>query len=227
MSYLIRIVFVAALEVYCGRAVALDYNFLLAPLPQADSYDCQSYQLAVALSMADDSGRFQILKTNEFRDMEANIRNLVVKSMGVNSSSTPEDWKHAVEQITFGEYSVDGKDFTTYEDLYHYLDSHVTIHNKDSNKIDLIVNRPSVVYLVSVTELDGNTYRDGHILSVLGKDDTSKLPYSYQPSLLTINSADKYGICTLWGNKTKYFGLIGWSKNYSLKRARLNWIVRK
>src|SRR5437879_6284600 len=89
-----------------GATQAIDYSVLLSPPPQSNAKSCQSYSLAVALALADSTGRYIIKSNDDLPILEGEIRLSIEKAMKAagRTESTRGDWKEAIEKLSFGDF---------------------------------------------------------------------------------------------------------------------------
>jgi hypothetical protein len=211
-----------------SSAYAFQYDVLINPPPQMNARSCQSYSLAVALALRDQTRRFKVDTVSDLRELESEIRLRVQREMAAHrrTDSTREDWRKAIEALTFGDFTVEGKDFPSYEDLSLFLAAHLTIHGKSPLLERIALDVPTTVYLGSFRTVNGLEYRSGHIISILGQELANRRESSLD-SLLIINSADRAALCTFPQRPVKYFGLAGWTNDYQLKYFRLDWVAKR
>lgn len=209
-------------------AQSVDYKVLVKPPPQMNARSCQSYSLAVALALADASGRYPIKSSDDLQVLERTIRMAIELTMKLagRTESTRDDWKRVIEQLSFGDFTVTGKQFAVYEDLVDFLDSQLAIKTKVGLPSLLTLTSPTTVYLASFTQLNGSQYRLGHIVSIFGQEHLRGNVGQRLP-LLLINSAAKEEICAFPPFPQRYFGYSGWTSDYALKYLRLDWIEKR
>ncbi len=213
---------------------AIDYNLLVSPPAQGDSEICQSYSLAIALSLANNGTKYPIRNFDDLSELSSRLRFLVKKEKGDRTLSDRDDWKAAIEKATGGEYTLACEMFSSYEPFAQFLASKVA-RTLDSNPIkftETTVSSPSRIYLASFNRINDSTYKAGHVVSILGQErvpgqENSTVPIPSPLALLVINSADKVGICSDMEPhyRTRYVGYTWWTKSYDLKYLRLDYVI--
>jgi hypothetical protein len=219
-------------------ALAVTFDVLSSPPAQSTSSTCQSYSMAVGVSLLSLSP-FPIDSEVTMKEGENRIRAALIKACPSCKEFTRDHWKTALEAYSSNALTLGSKAFANVQQLYEFLYQNAVITQKAplDPAFQVSISKPSIGYFLSVTELEGKTYASGHIVTVLGVDAPKASDPGYRPALLILNSGNKNvpdqpvsdTQCIGWpgGMKPKYVGSLTWVSNYTIKHNRLDWISKK
>ncbi|MCZ8174095.1 MAG: hypothetical protein O9343_02790 [Burkholderiaceae bacterium] len=167
-----------------GSAFA-DPGFAVKPTGQALSSTCQSYALGLALAFKKDPG-FKVGTAAELRGVELAIRAEIKKASG-GASVNHAHVQKGFEAYTGGRYKLVFKDISEAE-----VGSEAGKRSGVSTgavvpPVFLLGVAVKDVVLASATRIGTDSYGDGHIFTILGKDG----PPNSNEKLLILNSAVK------------------------------------
>lgn len=210
---------------------------------QFNSRSCQSFGLAVLLGLSDNSGRWPISSNDELEYLEREIRNRVVKVMQSNSrrESIRTDWLSAVEELTFGEYTLQGwpnsvderspiPDFSDEVGLFHFLKSDNNLIKDQFSSTFMLSIGNFRGYLVSFKSIDFDFYSVGHVAIIIGIESSEEVnSNNSRPKLLILNSFDKLDYCSkgIGRQGVKSSGYVKWISDYEIKYHRVDYITRR
>lgn len=127
--------------------------------PQINSESCQSNFLAQALSRQFPS-EYPIGKTGDFQDLEKRIRT-EIETVAEGTPVTHRHWQIAVQNVSAGKYMLVEHGFADLEDALVKIRS-TTENGRNAAGI-------------SVTRIEGETYPDGHVVTVLAADEDGEM----------------------------------------------------
>ncbi|SPO69490.1 hypothetical protein [Pseudomonas sp. JV241A] len=219
-------------------AVGLTFDVLNAPPAQSTSSTCQSYSMAVGVSLLSLSP-FLIDSEATMKESETRIRAVLKTTCPSCTEFNRDHWKMALEAYSSNKLTLGSKAFSNVPLLYEYLYQNAVITKKTplDPALQVSISKPSTGFFLSVTELDGKIYPSGHVVTVLGVDAPKTSDPSYRPALLILNSGNKNvpdqpvsdTQCIAWpdNGKPKYVGSLTWISNYTIKHNRLDWVIKK
>lgn len=209
-----------------GPTFAQSLDVINNPIPQAYTDTCQSYSLAFALARAGVPG-FSLNTVAEVRAAEKSVRDAINAEIRTNESAYSHAvWQRAVARITSNNYKLHRVEFSSFEQFMTEAGSKTGITAAATLGSSLSYLMSNTPVMTSFTEIGGDTYNSGHIVTIFGIDRTSA-PTSTQPKLLLLNSAVKSGpaspgyapVCnsgTLPGD-LRYTGALKLEAKYALK----------
>jgi hypothetical protein len=239
-----------ALALGFSNALAFDYKMLVAPIAQSSDSSCQSYALALGLAMLEPDDRrsyyeWRVDEKHDLRLHETTVRNKIERQMMLDlgrpitrhDDSTRPEWNTVIRALTFGQYKLGQKEFVSFEDAIDFLKSRVKFHSKTRPSEWFPITTPMTMYFTSFSRI-GKPYKQGHIVSILGVDDSNK-SFGRPPWLFLVNSAAKVddNECVAdRDERQKYMGKAGWTDDYEIKQFKnertgatnyiINWIER-
>jgi hypothetical protein len=218
-------------------------EFIVAASSHVNSASCQSYALAFNLSMLDPSPllasySWRVDDVEDLRALEAAIRTEIEQEMKARLDKTElssddvgvsEDWRRAIERLTFNEYTLKGEEFSSLEELMEFLTPRVPIKSRSLQSFTL--SRPTRTFLTSVTRIGPDTY-PGQLVTILGME---ALVSQQPPSLLLVNSfaptddnecLPEYKV--EYNRQQPWRGVTSWTEDYDLKESpkyRVDWVA--
>src|SRR5688572_19440560 len=234
------------LMLLAGKASAasiFDMELMLAPPAQSTNATCQSYVLAIALSMLDTSRfttpQWRVNNAGEFRKNEINIRAEIEREMRRrlkrpltrDDNSTRDDWTAVVKKITFGQFVLRQQNFVSLFELTEFLRQRLPERSSADPNATSIVPMPSTVYFTSFRRIEHSTYA-GHVVSIVGIDASNVRRSDQQPALFVINSSvegDDNECLPAREAQRRWFGSASWITDYEVKAFPgnlyiLNWL---
>lgn len=234
---------VLALESANG-ADRFDLLLALAPPAQSRNNTCQSYVLALALSVLDTSSfaspRWSVDDVSHFRRNETLVRAALEREMKkdlkrelkAKDESTRPQWAAVVKQITFGQFRLKQEAFPTMFKMTEYLKDKVPVRSKANPLSPFSLPPRTTIYFTSFTRIGVDSYK-GHIASIVGLDSQQLRNPGRAPYLLLINSFVRgdYNECLPEADsKKRWFATTSWTDDYEFrpfpgeKKYILNWI---
>lgn len=229
---------VCALHGAAVVAAPTDYEMrlFLAPPAQSTNSTCQSYVLAVGLSLLDTSSftspQWSVQDETEFRRNEMLIRAAIEGEMGNRKISGRPDWIKALKKLTFGQYTLGEQQFTSMDDLANFLKDKAPVKTKLEGQLPFLIPHPSTTYFTSFRRIEHSTYREGHLVSIVGLNASLPARSNKAPELLLLNSAvkgDDNECLPAQFEKNRWFGSSSWVTDYEVKRFPdgrmiINWV---
>lgn len=221
-----------------AAAVGVTFDVLNAPPAQSTSSTCQSYSMAVGVSLLSLSP-FLIDSEATMKESETRIRAALKTTCPSCTVFNRDHWKLALEAYSSNKLTLGSKTFSNMPLLYEYLYQNAAITQKTplDPALQVSISKSSIGFFLSVSELDGKKYPSGHVVTILGVDAPKTSNPGYRPALLILNSGSKNvpdqpvsdTQCIAWpdNGKPKYVGSLTWVSNYIIKHNRLDWVVRK
>ncbi len=220
-NWLIAAVAVISIAPSCFAVDLVEEEF--API-QTDGRSCQSYALAIALHLQDNTGEFYIAGDSdstvalEMLQRERQIRALVMKSMGKRRISYRSDWKYAVEHYTNKKYTLKTVYKTSEQSLFDFIKEHfkngpacLPSAGKCIFKEQKASNLPLPrLLLTSLSSAEHQHYRQGHVVGIVDiKEEQEK--FTLRPYIKVINS---YAKNTAFSCVEKR-GKVSWLSDYT------------
>jgi hypothetical protein len=219
--------------------MAQSLDVVTNPIPQGYTNTCQSYSLAFALARSGVPG-FNLNTVGEVRAAEKTVRDAIEAEVRFGESAYSHAvWQRAVARLTSNNYKLNRVEFSSFEQFMTEAGSKTGVTGAATlgSSLSYLLSRTPV--MTSFTDIGGNTYASGHIVTIFGIE-RSPAPLSTPPKLLLLNSAIKGGpagpgyapACnspTLPGD-LKYTGALRLESTYALKtyggKFVLFWISR-
>jgi hypothetical protein len=158
-----RCAFAFGLALLCAHPV-LALDLFKDTLPQADTKSCQSYSMALALNqLGDPEYKFDTFQA--LRDAEGKFLDILTAK---GDQFNHNNWVKAVEEFTQDAYTLK---IETHPDLVAWMGRVKELTSQTSTTdvlLSQITGNDFPVVLTSVTNFAGSSYKDGHIIAVLG-----------------------------------------------------------
>lgn len=192
---IIRLVLILAL-ILCDWTIAFaEENPRLVvenPVGQATGSTCQSYVLALGLAFKKDAA-FPISSWRQLRTAETKIRNAIVEEFKkrvpgtIEIKANHEDVKSGFTKYTRGVYRLSIKDVDL-QGLSDIVGSRTGVTKGEVVPQNFLVGAVvKDVVMSSAVRIDGDSYSDGHIFTILGMDG----PMNSTRKFLILNSGVK------------------------------------
>ncbi len=216
-------------------AYGVSFDILTSPPVQSTNKTCQSYSIAVGVSLLAKSP-YLIDSEELIKESEGRIRYHLVSQCPTCTSYDRSHWQKAIAAYSSGQLKLVSKEFASHDLLYEYLYLNAPIKSKTQihPAFMITLNKPSTGYFLSVTSMNGKKYESSHIVTVLGVDAPNSSKPGHKPPLLVLNSGDKNvpdrpfssTQCIPWpeNKKPKYIGSLSWVTDYTVNHSRLDWV---
>ncbi len=163
-------------------------------LPQAYTNTCQSQSLMLALAL-EQHPAFDFATAEELRGAEVSFRQLV-NSIDANDDARTAAhhtvWRDAIAQYTLQHFSLELEYFDDTNEWAARVAELTQNRVSASTAVATRLLGAKKAVMTSLSSLgDGNDYADGHIVSVIGIDDTSVVRSNERHFLLAFNGAIK------------------------------------
>jgi hypothetical protein len=166
-------------------------DIVLDPSPQETGSDCQSYSLALALSLNPNSP-IKADTPKALRNLEESIRAEIVDRAAGHEPGRA-DWAFAVDTVTHGKLKLVSKSFAHLDDLMRFVGNLTQITAPSTLGLNLSAILVHTPVLLSFTRIGNSIYPGGHIVTALGVDlPPASMGDNAHPGLLMVNSAVKY-----------------------------------
>jgi len=173
------LVLIAVLQASPANAL----GYFLDSKPQSTSNTCQAYSLMMALAF-ENHDAFQMETASDLRAIEQDFRQKVDSLPG--SSYSHKNWSTALEQYVQGHYVLKRKYYKNELDWRKKV-AELTGTGESLNDPTLSALLSKKVVMTSVKSLEGNRYKSGHIVGILGIEKST----NSQATTLFFNSAIK------------------------------------
>lgn len=180
-----ELVCLAMLLTFVAEPTSADPSFAIKPAGQALGSTCQSYALGLAIAFKRDPG-FKVGTATQLRKVELAIRAEIKKASGTASINHAHVQK-GFEAYTGGRYKLVFKDVAEAQVGTEAGKRSGVTSGAVVPPVFLLGVAVQDVVLASATRIGADTYGDGHIFTILGKDG----PPNSNEKLLVLNSAVK------------------------------------
>lgn len=233
-----RLLYVMLLSFFPLPAFSVAFDVLKDPPSQSTSKTCQSYSIAVGVSLLAQSP-YLIDSEETMKDSEGRIRSNLVSICPACTEFDRGHWQKAISMYSSNQLKLASKEFASHDILYEYLYQNSPIKSKTplDPALQITIEKPSLGFFLSVTSMNGKKYASSHIVTVLGVDAPNSSKPGHKPALLVLNSGDKNvpdkpfsdTQCIPWpkNKKPKYIGSLSWVTDYTINHSRIDWIEKK
>jgi hypothetical protein len=165
-------------------------DIVLNPSPQEFENTCQSYSMALAVSLLPDSP-LQANRASELRDLERRIRS-ALDARAINGG-VRSDWRAALESATNGVFTLEVSEFAHVDQAMRFVAELTGVPNAGQLGPAISLTRIKTPAIISFKRVAKSVYKGSHIITVFGVELPPKsMTDDATPELLLTNSAVKY-----------------------------------